>query len=169
MFYHSFTFRKKNIDALGEYPINKILFKLGKLAMLVSWIFLILYVFEKDFGLVSFGAIQLWLARVVMLLAIFVITGSVYYLGYNNRFGLPKEDTVLKNYGIYKFSRNPMYVGFFLLSISSCIYVINPLNIVATVFTIFVHHKIVLSEEKFLKGRFAEDYESYCTKVKRYI
>ena len=83
--------------------------------------------------------------------------------------GLPSESTVLKTNGIYKFSRNPMYVGFGLFTLASMIYTLNVLIIIAGIFSLIVYHLIIKSEEKFLLIRFGNDYENYGKNVRRYL
>jgi protein-S-isoprenylcysteine O-methyltransferase Ste14 len=83
--------------------------------------------------------------------------------------GLPKEDITLKTGGIYKASRNPMYVGFDLVTISSIVYSGNLLIAVMGVYSIIIYHAIILGEEKFLASRFGEEYADYKKKVGRYI
>jgi DNA-binding transcriptional LysR family regulator len=84
------------------------------------------------------------------------------------RMGLPKEPTTLVNEGIYRYSRNPIYLGLFALSGASLIYAFSPLNLVAAVASVAIHHRIVQSEERFLSETFPE-YESYRKAVRRYL
>ena len=72
--------------------------------------------------------------------------------------------------GLYKFSRNPMYIGvmlmltgetLLLLSLSLCIYSF----IVFVGFNIF----IIAREEPRLKKDFGVDYDNYCKKVRRWF
>ena len=64
--------------------------------------------------------------------------------------GISKEETVLKKNGIYKISRNPTYVGFYLILVTSCIYSPNPLTVIFSLMGILIHHKIVISEENII-------------------
>ena len=72
--------------------------------------------------------------------------------------------------GLYKFSRNPMYIGVMLIltgetlffaSYSLCVYSL----IVFAGFNIF----IIFNEERRLKKDFGNDYDNYCKKVRRWI
>jgi protein-S-isoprenylcysteine O-methyltransferase Ste14 len=71
--------------------------------------------------------------------------------------------------GIYRISRNPMYVGLHLLTLSSMVYTLHPLIILAGFFSFLVYHLIILGEEKFLAGRFGAPYLKYKQKVRRYL
>jgi protein-S-isoprenylcysteine O-methyltransferase Ste14 len=72
--------------------------------------------------------------------------------------------------GLYRFARNPMYVGVFCLIASRAVYfwsfaVVLYLVFVATCFQLF----IVLYEEPHLREVFGEQYLEYCKNVPRWI
>jgi protein-S-isoprenylcysteine O-methyltransferase Ste14 len=66
-------------------------------------------------------------------------------------------------------SRNPMYVGVYLIIAASALYTANPVVILLGVFVIAVHHRIVLAEEKHLQNVFGREYFEYCSRVRQYI
>jgi protein-S-isoprenylcysteine O-methyltransferase Ste14 len=107
--------------------------------------------------------------------AILVSVGSIFLiiafrdLGDSLRVGLPGEETLLKTKGIYRFSRNPIYVGVDLIAIASVLFIPGIINIVCAIIGIAVHHAIILSEEKFLEGCFGKDWLSYKRKTRRYF
>jgi protein-S-isoprenylcysteine O-methyltransferase Ste14 len=90
-------------------------------------------------------------------------------IGESLHVGLPEGNTTLKTGGLYRFSRNPIYVAVYLISLSAMAYTFNPIGIFLGLYCIVIHHMIVLSEEEFLKKRFGKDYIEYCGKVRRYI
>jgi protein-S-isoprenylcysteine O-methyltransferase Ste14 len=90
-------------------------------------------------------------------------------LGDSLRVGLPGESTTLKTNGIYRVSRNPIYVGVDLIAIASVLFIPGFINISCAIVGIGVHHFIILSEEKFLEGRFREDWLGYKRKTRRYF
>jgi len=98
----------------------------------------------------------------------FVVLSSIN-LGKSTRLGLPGEDTVLKTGGIYKFSRNPMYVGFNCFTLSSMLYTSNPFVDIAGIYSIVIYHFIIRGEEKFLLERFGAAYIEYKSRVRRYL
>lgn len=72
--------------------------------------------------------------------------------------------------GLYKFSRNPMYVGVMMILIGEAIfyqsvYLWIYLILVYIAFNIF----IMLHEEPRLKKDFGEEYSKYCQKVRRWV
>jgi len=98
-----------------------------------------------------------------------MITISLFNLGKSTRVGLPTNNTELKTSGLYKISRNPMYFGFNLLTLSSMIYTANLMVIALGLYSMLVYHLIIKAEERFLENRFGDDFINYKTKTRRYI
>jgi protein-S-isoprenylcysteine O-methyltransferase Ste14 len=162
-------FKKKNVSLAGVSPIKNHLYNLGKLSIWSTWLVLILQ--SAHFNL-RFTQIHLFLEYLAVLLCVFafvIISFSYIALSDSLRVGLPKERTSLKIEGIYKFSRNPIYVAFYLLAFASVIYTLNPVVLIFAMIGSFIHHKIVLGEEIFLTEKFGEEYTNYINKVRRYI
>lgn len=85
------------------------------------------------------------------------------------RAGIPDTDkTELVTNGIYRFSRNPAFLGFDLMYLGLFLF-LNPLTAVFTVFSIVMLHLQILSEEKYLLKVFGQDYIEYKDRVFRYI
>jgi protein-S-isoprenylcysteine O-methyltransferase Ste14 len=90
-------------------------------------------------------------------------------LGESFRIGSPKESTVLKADGMFRVSRNPMYVGVYATLLAAVLYTLNPILLIVAVFVAAVHHRIVLAEEDHLRTVFGEAYTAYCSRVRRYL
>ena len=71
--------------------------------------------------------------------------------------------------GIYAFSRNPMYMGFFLLFLGEFLIFPNLSLLIAVIVSVFSIHVQVRREEKFCKSHYGKPYEDYCKKVRRYL
>jgi protein-S-isoprenylcysteine O-methyltransferase Ste14 len=82
--------------------------------------------------------------------------------------GLPQDETALVSSGMYGFSRNPIYLGIFLIMGASLVYAFSWVNLVAVILGVALHHRIVLAEEKFLYRQFS-GYEAYCRRVRRWL
>ncbi len=72
--------------------------------------------------------------------------------------------------GPYRFSRNPMYVGWGLLHLGVS-FASNNLWILFLTIPAFlaIHYLDVLNEEKLLHRKFGSDYEEYKSRTKRYM
>lgn len=87
----------------------------------------------------------------------------------NWRVGIPEEKTSLVNYGIYKWSRNPAFVGFDLLYISITIMFFNiPLFIISMISILTLHIQI-LQEEKHMIKMFGDEFNNYIKHTCRYL
>jgi protein-S-isoprenylcysteine O-methyltransferase Ste14 len=157
------------MDIFGNPPIQKHLYMAGKSALYLSWLAFIIQAIGFD---IRYFPIPEVLASASPLLAcagLLIALIGMANLGGSLRFGLPKEKTDFRNGGLYRFSRNPIYLGFDLISISSIVYTANPIVAVLGIAGIYANHLIILSEEEFLKKRFGGEYEGYAMKVRRYL
>jgi protein-S-isoprenylcysteine O-methyltransferase Ste14 len=149
------------MELIGKPPINPLLFYTGKISGYITWISFIYNLTRDGFGgNLVFNFTEIVAFSLFALGLIFSVV-SILDIGSSIRLGLPNEDTVLKSKGIYRISRNPMYVGFGLFTISSMIYTMNYTIIALGLFSLVVYHLIIKSEEKFLLNRFGDDYEVY--------
>ncbi len=82
----------------------------------------------------------------------------------------PERATFLVTTHIYRYSRNPMYVGFFLWLLASFLYIGNYLNIILLPFYIVLVNKLyIIPEEVALKNLFGKDFDEYKGKVRRWV
>lgn len=85
------------------------------------------------------------------------------------RVGIPEEKTSLITDGIYKWSRNPAFVGFDLLYFSMCLMFFNfPLMLVSLWAAVMLHLQI-LQEEDHMHNMFGHEYEQYKKHTLRYF
>lgn len=85
------------------------------------------------------------------------------------RVGIPEEKTTLITKGIYKWSRNPAFVGFDLLYLSVCLMFFNiPLALVSVWAAVMLHLQI-LQEEEHMHRMFGEEYEEYRKHTLKYL
>ena len=72
--------------------------------------------------------------------------------------------------GIYKYSRNPMYLGLLMIVISTSIFFLNILSITTPfLFYCWINRFQIKREEIFLTEKFGKEYMSYKTKTRRWI
>lgn len=157
------------MEILGKPTINPILFYSGKISGYIIWIFLLLAILKIRI----LPRMLSWDLDIIayILLAVGLIFSfySLFNLGRSTRFGIPTGKTNLITGGLYRISRNPIYFGFNLITISSIIYFLNPIVLTMGLYCIVIYHIIILGEEKFLTEAFGDDYLSYKRKVRRYI
>ena len=161
--------RRRNIEQNGKAPINPTLFYASKYSVIALWGAMV----ARNWGIsLSFAEVPRFLQIIALFFWIsgFVLLSIVRFkMGDSFRLGTPREDTRLKTDGLFRLSRNPMYVGMYATMAASALYTLNPLIILLAVFVVAVHHKIVLMEEKHLQMVFGREYLDYRNRVRQYI
>ena len=72
--------------------------------------------------------------------------------------------------GIYRYSRNPMYLGMILIIISTTVYYLNFLSVFSPlIFYIWINKFQINREEIFLEDKFGSEYLKYKSKTRRWI
>ncbi len=86
------------------------------------------------------------------------------------RAGIPdKDQTKLVTTGIYRYSRNPAFLGFDLMYLGVMLMYCNGLTVLFTVYAMVMLHLQIRQEEKYLSTVFGEDYQDYRRQVCRYL
>ncbi len=163
------SLRKIKADLLGKPPIDKYLFVAGKITLATNWGFFIYKGISPATGYISVPAYLSWLATILLLLGTLILIFAIYDIGASLKVGLPVEVPQLKTSGIYAFSRNPLYLGGYLITIGSCIYFPDLINISFGLFTIIIHHLIIHAEEKCLNEKLGDQWRYYREKTRRYF
>ncbi|GEK12497.1 methyltransferase family protein [Aliivibrio fischeri] len=82
----------------------------------------------------------------------------------------PENSSFLVDSGIYQYTRNPMYLGFLLILISSVVYTQNPLGIVsALLFVTYMNRFQIEPEERALVKIFGDEFKLYAEQVNRWF
>ena len=72
--------------------------------------------------------------------------------------------------GIFKYSRNPMYLGMIMIIISTAVYYLNFYSLLTPfIFYFWINRFQIKREEVFLEEKFGQEYLSYKTKTRRWI
>lgn len=72
--------------------------------------------------------------------------------------------------GLYRFSRNPMYLGLALLLAAWTVWLANPLGaLVVAAFIAAITRLQIKPEENALSAKFGAAYDAYCARVRRWI
>ncbi len=80
-----------------------------------------------------------------------------------------KPSTALVTGGVFRFLRNPMYVGMVLLVGGVAFVTASDWMLVMTIVLAFIlHFGVVKREERYLYGKFGAAYRRYCDSVPRY-
>lgn len=160
----------QGIGIFAKPPINSLAFITAKLCAFTSCFFIPAGILWPE---LRWFPTPEWLSLVTLLPFFFgiVITAiAMKKLGDDLVFGLPKGSiTSLKTDAIFRFSRNPMYLGFILVILSSCMISPNPVNFAAAIIAITLHHMIILREEDYLLSKLGNEYHAYMKVTGRYL
>ena len=82
----------------------------------------------------------------------------------------PAEATTLVTSGLYRYSRNPMYLGVLLVLIGWALFLGNLVSVLFIVgFALFINRYQILPEERLLQEKFGADFMAYKARVRRWI
>ena len=162
-------FLQKKIEQDGEAPVNRSLFYTSKCSIIVLWGAMALASWGIGFSLVQVPRLLQLIALAFWFAGFALLYLGRLKMGNSFRLGTPKEDTRLKTDGLFRLSRNPMYVGVYATIIASSLYTLSPIVILLGAFVVAVHHAIVLAEENHMQRVFCREYSEYCSRVRRYV
>ena len=82
----------------------------------------------------------------------------------------PGAASSLVTSGIYRFSRNPMYLGFALALLAVAVYLAHPVAPAVLIgFVVYINRFQVEPEERALKAIFGDTFAEYAARVRRWI
>lgn len=143
---------------------------------LVALFFLLLaWLLGKWFGLVPFDLPPVWLYGMGFLLLVlggfFMLAGvsSFRHAGTTVNPKQPQEASKLVTTGIFSVTRNPMYLGLFLLLMSFGLFFSSWVSLLLPVlFAGYINFFQIIPEEKILAKKFGKKYKDYCADVRRW-
>ena len=82
----------------------------------------------------------------------------------------PSEASSLVIVGVFKISRNPMYLGMLIILVAWALYLGNFISVaVLPVFVLYITNFQIKPEEEALVEIFGNEYKEYCSSVRRWI
>lgn len=107
---------------------------------------------------------------VLGILGVIIFGIAVWTMQDNWRAGIAESDkTDMVTSGIYRFSRNPAFLGFDLVYAGIGFMFLNPVLTAASVFAGVMLHLQILQEEKYLSAVFGSAYDVYYRQTARYF
>ena len=97
-----------------------------------------------------------------------IVAGRREYASRARVYGLLEDKLITK--GIYRYSRNPQYVGYWLMMLGAVMASLSQWALVlASVFALIAHSYVKGVEEPHLRSAFGENYLEYCNRTPRYL
>lgn len=165
-----YLFYKRGIKMDGKSPINKYLFFGSKYVVVLIWTGMVLEIWNirlpgslSNYQFFKSSGVAIWVIGFVILYV------GRFSLGKSFRIGVANEKTEFVAKGIFKISRNPMYLGLYLTFTGCILYSLNALYISLSIIVLIIHHKITIAEENQLNITYGDVYKLYCKKVRRYL
>jgi len=116
---------------------------------------------------------NIWAALIFFAVGVFVPTSAVLTFRRARTTvdpRTPDQSAVLINSGIYKFSRNPMYLGFLLLLVSWFFYLDHWAGVILLpLFVTYLTRFQIKPEERFLLKHFGAPFQDYLNTVRRWL
>ncbi len=134
-------------------------------------------VFAAAFGFPLVSRQEFFHSQIVSCVGVlFCLSGLILFLlslisfGRSFRVGIDSDQPdKLVTSGIFAFSRNPIYVAFGFVLLGQFLLFSNWILLVYLLAAVWLFHRQVLREEKFLKRHYGQEYLVYCTRVRRYL
>lgn len=83
---------------------------------------------------------------------------------------VPQQSEALVVRGVYRFSRNPMYLGFLLVLAAWCLYLGSVLSLLCLpVFVLYMTYFQIFPEERFMREKFGKSFDQYRARVRRWL
>jgi|TARA_B100000530_G_C15630329_1_gene358013 protein-S-isoprenylcysteine O-methyltransferase Ste14 len=132
---------------------------------------LIIYFFEKEF--IFFEDWNIYISGFFLLWGLIIIAFAVFKFAKTKTTvdpTKPSKTSSLVISGIYRITRNPMYLGMLFLIISFTFYKLSLAGAIVIPFFIFYINKYQIEPEEYeMRKKFGENFEDYCKKVDRWI
>jgi protein-S-isoprenylcysteine O-methyltransferase Ste14 len=82
----------------------------------------------------------------------------------------PQNSSSLVSGGIYRYTRNPMYVGMLFFLVALAVYLAQPLALLGPLaFALYITRFQIVPEERVLGGLFGEEFAAYKARVRRWL
>jgi protein-S-isoprenylcysteine O-methyltransferase Ste14 len=82
----------------------------------------------------------------------------------------PDAASSLVTGGVYRLTRNPMYLGFALALLALAVFFSNPLGLAGVaLYVAWMNLFQIAPEERALRARFGEPFDLYCARVRRWL
>ncbi len=111
-----------------------------------------------------------WLGLALSAAAVMGLIFTLISFGDSFRVGIDEQKpNRLVTTGMFRFSRNPIYICFDSFFIGLFLVHRNAVILVAVIAFALLIHRQILREETFLRSYYGAEYEDYCRKVRRYL
>ncbi len=119
---------------------------------------------------ISFGPLQV-IGAILGVTGVGLIASALgLFRNHNTRPEPWQPSSALVSHGIYRMTRNPMYLGMAMLSLGVALLLSSLAgSFLAVIAAVIINRTVIPREEAYLVRRFAQDYISYAGRVRRWL
>jgi protein-S-isoprenylcysteine O-methyltransferase Ste14 len=111
-----------------------------------------------------------WVGVLLCLAGLTLLFFSLVSFGKSFRVGIDQDHPdELVTTGIFGFSRNPIYVAFWIFLLGQLLVFPNWILLVYLVAATWLFNRQVLREEEYMRNHYGQPYLDYCRRVRRYL
>jgi protein-S-isoprenylcysteine O-methyltransferase Ste14 len=133
----------------------------------------LLILFDNYLPGISFPGIPWWIITIPVMVGLVVaLTGVIQFSMRSTTVNphRPGNTTTLVTDGIYRFTRNPMYLGLLLLMVAAVLKLGNIFGIlIVAIFILYMNRFQIRPEEQAMEEKFGDAYRNYKQDVRRWI
>ncbi|MGD9157120.1 MAG: methyltransferase [Desulfobacteraceae bacterium] len=134
----------------------------GKLFLSVLWMGMFFPIVYGIFLDIDFGSASFYTG------AVFMILGTVtYVVSIISYLGTPPDQPIIK--GMYRISRNPLYVTGTVISIGMAFILHSWIIGISISVNVILQHFVILDEERFCAKKYGDSYLKFKEKIPRYL
>ena len=167
-----FLMKRRGINAVHFGRIDKKDFLIPPFAAFYFYV-----VFASAFGFPAVSEQEFfhseiisWVGVAFCLAGLMLVLWSLISFGRSFRVGIDTDHPdQLVTAGIFRYSRNPIYVAFAFVLIGEFLIFANWILLAYLVAATWLFHRQVLREEEYLRTRYGQEYADYCSRVRRYL
>ena len=114
---------------------------------------------------------RLAIAPVLLVVAIALLAGALVRFRAARTNPEPwKPSTTVVAEGVYRFTRNPMYLGMTLIYVALAVALDSGVALLLVPLLLaLVHYGVIAREERYLEAKFGDDYRAYRARVRRWL
>ncbi len=159
------SYKTMNLNSLELKVPPIVLVFITALAMYFSPNPIVYFTIDKE--------VVLYLTRGLFVLSSSIVVAGIYCFKKANTSVdpvNPNKSSVLVDFGIYKFTRNPMYLGFAIMLLAMAIKMQTLIALLwLLVFVLYMTRFQIKPEEQALTKIFGDAYVGYCQRVRRWV
>ena len=149
----------KAVKRLVDFSFASTMGRINSFIIMILYFFMLAYpVFLK----IQDGTIFFYIG-----LGLFILSGIAAITSFINYFSTPVDQTICK--GMYKFSRNPIYVSVSIMGFGMAFMCLSVTIAVLLVIILILQHFIILEEETFCAEKYGKSYRAFKQSVPRYL